>query len=131
VAHAFFAESLTFRRALGDRQELAHLLLYLAVTASVEEAKDAVQAALAEARSLLPHARSVATARAAARLLGAAEAFRDPRDATLWPAERAARARAVPALRAALGEAAFAAAVAEGQALAIEQAIEEARRLAI
>jgi predicted ATPase/DNA-binding SARP family transcriptional activator/class 3 adenylate cyclase len=156
AARAFFAESLEFRRALGDPQELAHLLLYLAVTAPAEETGDAAQTALAEAWSLLPHVRdlgtfasclelvvevvlgrdegsvpSVSIARTAARLLGAAEALRDPQDATSWPAERAARERAVPVLRAALGEEEFAAAAAEGRTLTIEQAIEEAQRLAM
>jgi hypothetical protein len=68
---------------------------------------------------------------AAARLLGAAEALRDPQDATMWPPERVARERVLPALREVLGEEGLAAALAQGRELTVDQAIEEARRLAI
>jgi non-specific serine/threonine protein kinase len=59
----------------------------------------------------------------AARLLGAAEAARERIGARYWFDERESYERALAATRAQLGEAAFSAAWAEGQALTLEQAI--------
>jgi predicted ATPase len=64
-----------------------------------------------------------------ARLLGAAERLRETIDRGLQPHERADHARSVQAARAVLGDAAFAAAWAEGRALSPEQAVAEAREL--
>lgn len=62
----------------------------------------------------------------AARLLGAAEALRETIGASLLPFERPVRERDAAAARAALGDEAFAAAKAEGRAMTLEQAVEQA-----
>jgi hypothetical protein len=59
-------------------------------------------------------------------LLGAATTVRETLGAPLPASERAEYEQAVAPTRAALGEAAWAAAFAEGQALTLEQAIAEA-----
>jgi hypothetical protein len=59
----------------------------------------------------------------AARLLGAAAALRDTTGPPVPPIDQAEREQHVSALRAALGEPAFAAAWAEGRRLTPEQAI--------
>ena len=59
----------------------------------------------------------------AARLCGAAAALRVAIGAPLHPTERADYERTVAALRVALGDAAYEAAWAQGQALTLEQAI--------
>jgi non-specific serine/threonine protein kinase len=64
----------------------------------------------------------------AARLLGAAERLRETIGRFHQPHEQADYARSVQATRAALGAAAFAAAWAEGRALAPEQAAAEAMK---
>ena len=63
----------------------------------------------------------------AARLWGAAEALRQSIAARTAPAARATRERLMAAAREQLGEAAFAAAWAEGQEMTMEQALAEAR----
>jgi len=65
----------------------------------------------------------------AARLLGAADALLKATGAQLEPADRPDFERNVGMVRARLGEAAFAAAWAEGQGMTLEQAIEYARAL--
>jgi hypothetical protein len=60
----------------------------------------------------------------AARLFGAAEALRAAIGSPIPPIERAEYERAVAASRTALGEAAFAAAWAEGRAMTLERAVE-------
>ena len=62
----------------------------------------------------------------AARLLGASAALRDEMGAPLAPASRADHDHAANAARAALGEDAFAAAWAVGQAMSLEEAITDA-----
>jgi hypothetical protein len=62
----------------------------------------------------------------AARIFGAAEALRVASAAPLWPVERVHHDRRVAALRATLGEAAFAAAWAAGRALPLAQAVDYA-----
>ena len=64
----------------------------------------------------------------AMRLLGAAEALRDRLGTPHPPTRRAGHRRAVATARAALGDAAFAAAQAAGAALTLEQALAAARR---
>ena len=59
----------------------------------------------------------------AARLGGAAEALREALGAALHPVLHPGHDQAVQAMRAALGEEAFAAAWAEGQALPLEEAV--------
>jgi len=65
-------------------------------------------------------------ARLAARLYGAADTLRVALDIPLPPADYALNERSIIAARNTLGETAFAAAWAEGEALELEQAIEEA-----
>jgi hypothetical protein len=60
---------------------------------------------------------------AAAMLFGAAEAIRDALGTPLPPVDRADHDRCLAAVRAALGEEAFAAASAEGRAMELEQAV--------
>lgn len=62
----------------------------------------------------------------AARLLGAAEALRETVGATLWPANRIEYYRNLATLRAQLDEDTLAAAWAEGRAMTLELAIEQA-----
>ena len=59
----------------------------------------------------------------AVRLWGAAEALREAMGASLRPTDHAEHERSIAAIRAALGEEAFAAASAEGRALTLEDAI--------
>jgi tetratricopeptide (TPR) repeat protein len=66
----------------------------------------------------------------AARLLGAAAAVRESRNVPIPPIERADVESAVARAQTALGEAAFAAAWAEGQAIPMEQMVAEALQLA-
>jgi non-specific serine/threonine protein kinase len=65
--------------------------------------------------------------RRAARLLAATEAVWAELGGAPWPASRADHDRAVCAARAALGEEAFAAAFAQGRAMTLEEAVEDAR----
>ncbi len=75
------------------------------------------------AESLEAVAGMTTQAEQAARLFGMAEALRESIGAPLPPVERADYDRSAAAVRAALGEAAFAAAWAEGRATKLEQAI--------
>lgn len=65
-----------------------------------------------------------------ARLLGAAALLPESRGISLPPIERADLDRVMAGVRAALGEAAFAAAWAEGRALPLDQAVAAARQAA-
>jgi hypothetical protein len=106
-ATAHFCESLAFWQQDGDKQRLATCLDGLAAVASGQGEP---------AR--------------AARLLGAAAALRESRGIPLPPIECADLDRVMVGVRAALGEAAFAAAWAEGRALPLDQAIAEALQTA-
>ncbi len=55
--------------------------------------------------------------------LGAAEALREAMEAPLWPVERAGYEHSVAAMRASLGERAFATVWAEGRSMTPEQAL--------
>jgi predicted ATPase len=100
AARALYEESLAIFREIGDQQGVAYNLEGLA----------AVVAALGQPGR-------------AARLFGAAEALRAAIGAPLAPNEQAEYDRDVAVARAALDEAAFAAAWAQGRALSLEQAI--------
>ncbi len=102
-ATALFQESLTHRRAIGDMHGVAECLDGLAGIARVQ-GKPA----------------------RATRLFGAAEALREAIGVRVSPSNRALSEPDLLAVRAALGQQAFAAAWAEGQALSLEAAIEEA-----
>jgi predicted ATPase/class 3 adenylate cyclase/Tfp pilus assembly protein PilF len=93
-ATALYEESLTLCQELGDKHSLAQCLEGLAV--------------VAVAQQQLEHA---------ARLLGAAEALREAIGTPLSPRERVRYDRAVAAVRAGLGEAAFVAAWTTGKAV--------------
>jgi predicted ATPase len=102
-AAALFAESLALFHELGDRRGIANCL-------------DG-WSALAGARGL---------AERASRLGGAAQAVRAAMNAPLSPSEHTDLEHSIAALRAALGEEGFDAAWADGQALTLEQAVDEA-----
>jgi tetratricopeptide (TPR) repeat protein len=106
-AEALFAESLRLFQQRGSRRGVAECLAGLAGLFD-------------------QHGQQVREARRAARLLGAVAAQFDAIGAAMWPADRREHARTEETLRAALGQAAFVAAFAEGRALTIEQAIAEA-----
>jgi predicted ATPase/DNA-binding SARP family transcriptional activator len=157
AARAFFEESLALYRELGVKRGAAELLASLGATAWGEGDRNAARTALGECLTLLREVEDepaiascleeiagvalareatgtlpVSVALRAARLLAAADVMRAATESTAWwPAERAAKERCVATVRAALGEAAFAAAYAEGSAMTPEQALDEARRLEI
>ncbi len=153
-AMALCEESLTLLRPLGDQIRVAEALtalgrarhiqgddaraallhgeglaLFRAVgnTLGVAESVEGLAVAAGEAESTPRRAR----AERAARLLAAAATLREAVGSPLAPAERAARARDVADLRAALGDARFGEAWAAGQALSREQAIGEATGIAL
>jgi hypothetical protein len=97
-AMALYGESLALRRELGDKHGLAECLEGLAGVAVAQRQLER-----------------------AARLLGAAETLRETTGAPLSPGERVRYDRDVSAVRAGLGEVAFAAARATGKAMPLEQ----------
>ncbi|MDP9372367.1 MAG: tetratricopeptide repeat protein [Chloroflexota bacterium] len=101
-ARALYAEALALCRELGDREVIAYCLEGLADVARVRGEADQ-----------------------AARLWGAAERLRETIGAPLSPVGRADYEHDVTAARAQLGQAAFAAAWAEGRAMPLEQVIAE------
>jgi len=102
-ARALAVEGVTHLRALGTRWKLPECLEVLACVASATTEPER-----------------------AARLFGAAEALREHSGAPLVRADRPAYDRGVAATRAALADAAFAAAWAAGRAMSPWQAMEEA-----
>ncbi|MBI1741438.1 tetratricopeptide repeat protein [Candidatus Acetothermia bacterium] len=106
-AWSLMKESLSIRREIGDKRGIARCL---------EDIAD-----LAAAKGELERA---------ARLLGAAEALRHAIGASLSPSSRADYDRIVTAVRAGLGEEAFAAARAHGRAMTLEQVIAFAQKYA-
>jgi predicted ATPase len=140
-----FAESLTRFRHLGDTMYVATDVHFLGRIA--QHQGDYARAVALHKESLdlyretgnlpglaycLDGLAGVATARGeperAARLLGAEEALRETHALPVYPAIRVDHERNVAATRAALSAEAFAAAWAEGRAMALEQAIEDALR---
>jgi hypothetical protein len=101
--NASLQESLQLKREIGDKQGIAFSLEGLATIARLESRGDL-----------------------AARLLGSAAALREAIGAPLPSAERTDYDRDVAAVRAQLGEAAFAKAWAEGRAMTLEPAIDYA-----
>ena len=99
-ATALYEESLALCRELGDKHGLAECLEGLAGVAVAQQQLER-----------------------AARLLGAAETLREATGAPLSPGERVRYDRDMSAVRAGLGEAAFAAAWATGKAMPLEQVI--------
>jgi predicted ATPase/class 3 adenylate cyclase len=99
-AMALYGESLALRRELGDKHGLAECLEGLAGVAVAQRQLER-----------------------AAQLLGAAETLRQATGAPLSPGARARYDRDMSAVRAGLGEAAFAAAWATGKATPLEQVL--------
>ena len=99
-ATVLYEESLTLCRELGDKHGLAECLEGLAGVAVAQQQLER-----------------------AARLLGAAAALREATGAPLSPCERVRYDRDVSAVRAGLGEAAFAAIWTTGKAMPLEQVI--------
>jgi predicted ATPase/DNA-binding SARP family transcriptional activator len=133
TARAFHEESLAIRRELDDRRGLVSTLMYLGDAALEQEDEELARRCCAESvrigrdmgdggyfrLSLIglgQLARRAEDPRRAARLWGAAEDTMP-----LHPAHQAAYERDVAAVRAALGEEAFATAWAEGRAMTFEQ----------
>jgi len=111
TAAALCEESLRYNLAIEDRLAVAACLAGLAAVAAAEG-----QAAGA--------ARSADHLRRAARLCGAVATRLEAIGAPLWPADTAVFDAAVAAVGAWLGDAAFAAARAEGRDMTLEQLIE-------
>ena len=101
-AQRYFAQALTVFRRAGMRRHVAWCLEGMASAAAQS----------------VPHA--------APRLWGAAAALRDRLGAPMWPVDRPEYEQRVAACRVALGDAAFDAAWAAGQALTWEQAVDAA-----
>ncbi len=142
-AETLYHEALSLRRAVGDTRGIAGCLFYLGWLA--QERGDYRRAIALYAESI-PLFQSVGVAwnvaymlgglagiarawgqrERAVRLYGAAATLRAAVGGPTYPDRLAARDRDISALRGALGEEAFAAAWAAGQALPLEQAITEA-----
>ncbi|MGH2543524.1 MAG: ATP-binding protein, partial [Ardenticatenaceae bacterium] len=103
LAYVLYRESLTLLRQLGDKWTTAFLLEGFATLATAQ-----------------------GVFRRGARLWGAAEALREAIHSPLPSSERARYEQKVAAARAHLGEAAFAAAWAEGRAMDLEEAMDYA-----
>jgi tetratricopeptide (TPR) repeat protein len=104
-AAVLHTEALVLFRELGDKGDIANSLMLLAKVAQRQGSYER-----------------------AAHLFGAAEALREVVGVPVESYERAEYESSLTAARAELGEAAFAAAWAEGRALALEQAISHALR---
>ena len=102
-ATALCAEGLALFRDIGDKRDLPSCLETLAAVASSQGQPER-----------------------AARLLGAAETVREAGGFALPPAHRAEHDRSVAAVRARLGEEAFASAWAAGRAMTLEEAVDYA-----
>jgi predicted ATPase/transcriptional regulator with XRE-family HTH domain len=144
VAHATvrYEESLALFRDQGDQASIALVLRNLGQVARIAGEYERAIALVAESLTLshtvgnllsvtqcLEALAYISVARRpsrhAARLLGAAATFRDSIGAPMPPADRAAHEQFLAA-EAALGAGAFAAAWHAGQALSVEQAVQEA-----
>jgi tetratricopeptide (TPR) repeat protein len=112
TARARYAESLRIAHALGDRMRLQDALTGLGCV-EIMSGETSGQTEEAAARWLCR----------GTRLLGAVEALRAATGRVIWAHDRADYERCVAVARAGLGEAAFAAAWAEGRALSLEAAV--------
>jgi predicted ATPase/uncharacterized protein HemY len=144
-ARTAHGESMALFRELGDRRGIALALVNLGDVLLDESSYAEAQAHYAESLALFHHLsdmegiadclEGLATTRLeleqaerAARLWGAAAALRATISAPIWPSDRAGYERSVARARARLGAAAFGAAWAAGQAMPLDQAIEEAQQ---
>jgi non-specific serine/threonine protein kinase len=140
TARALLEETLAISQELGSKNGLAWTLYHLGSVALSQEDCERALALLQESLTIfrelgqkrglahdLEKLAAVAVAQAqperAAPLLGAAEELCAATGLSPSPAERAEHDRSVAAVRTALGEAAFAAAWAEGRALALDEAV--------
>ena len=140
LAHALYEEALAISRDLGDTRRTELLLSDLAWLFQAE--RDYAQARVLHTEALalaggLGDRWGIADAfrafamlalaggepQRASRLFGAAAAARDDTGMQLSPTERATHDRAVADTAAAIGEAAFASAWAEGRAMSLQEAI--------
>jgi hypothetical protein len=141
AARAVYEESLALLEELGNKVRVGAAQRDLALVACARrdwvEARARIEESLAlfrqvggqiEAMGCLETLAEIVggegEAERGARLLGAAEALSETVDRPRWPVERHAYERGTAALRAVLGEAAFAAARAEGRTLTLDQAID-------
>jgi non-specific serine/threonine protein kinase len=125
AAHALHAESLSICRELGDRAMIAESLEALAALAREQAGNGAPERGVSVSR-VVDAGRSSAAACRAARLLGAAEALREEVGVPVRTSEQEVYDRGVDRVRRLAGEAAFAAAWAEGRAMTLEQIIADA-----
>jgi tetratricopeptide (TPR) repeat protein len=139
-ATALFEESLALFRELERKDTMAWLLGDLGIAAGQQGDHARAAALLGEALPLTQEVGDVSPSAMcliglagiqqqpirAAQLLAAAQTALEASDEIVEPFHRAAQARIEDAARAMLGEDAFAAAWAEGQAMTIDQAIEYA-----
>jgi non-specific serine/threonine protein kinase len=140
TARPLYEESLALFREVGNKRAISGLLDDLGMVALDQGDHDAARALMAEALTIswevghqgglardLSGLAAVAIAQAqferAARLFGALAALREAIGHPLAPADRAGYERSLAAVRAGLGEAAFAAAWEEGRAMRLEQAV--------
>ncbi|MDQ5853342.1 MAG: tetratricopeptide repeat protein, partial [Chloroflexota bacterium] len=144
AAGTYYAESLALGRELGHKrfvgdalhnlgyvahrqghhaQAAAYFLESLALFQELEHKTSIINCLAGLAAVAVVAAQQPATVRRAVQLFGAAEALREGLGVSLQPADRVEWDRSVAAARAALDEATFAAAWAEGRAMTLEQAI--------
>ena len=143
AARTVLEESVALAREMDDKLRLAEGLYFLALVSIEEGVAPAADAAIAERLALCKElgdrlglaecldATALLAADdelRAARLLGAAEALRRSLGAQVWPYEQARLAALEASLRASLGDAAYEAAVAEGAATPVDQALDWARK---
>jgi hypothetical protein len=146
TARAYYEQSLALRRALGDLEGIARSTHFLGLVAYRESDFAAARALYRNALTVhreLNHPQGLLillgefTALAAAlqqparaaRLAGASAMVSASSQVVAIPLAEAVLQEGVEQARRALGEAAFAAAWAEGRALSLEEAIEEALRV--
>jgi tetratricopeptide (TPR) repeat protein len=143
VAHAHLEESLVIWHEFGDPYAIAYSLHKLGRVAQHQGQWTAAAAYFSQSLAIsqqqenklgiaecLEGLAAVASGQGhperAARLFGAAAALREARSLPIPPVERADLDRGIAAVRSNLGEEAFAAAWARGQAMPLEHAITEA-----
>jgi non-specific serine/threonine protein kinase len=139
-AWVFFNESLELRRLTGTRHQIAISLAYLGLVALEQGEHGQAEALLRQSLALQSElgarlrmadcleglaalAGTQGRQHEAAWLLGTAAVLREAYYVSLSPSERAARDRTIAGVRAALGEAAYASAWADGRALPLEDAV--------
>ncbi len=123
LGHARHAQGDDARAALSHGEGLA---LFQAIGARLGVAESLEGLAAVAGRVEAAHGQGQGQAERAVRLLGAAAALREAVESPLTPVERGAYEREAAGLRATLGDARFDEAWAAGQALSLQQAVDEA-----